>query len=100
MAFAGHVDQPRPRYGGPEAMPGPDGGKPVLAGPAPSVPRLRLESPRPRHTLLDGGWWPRSGDPVAEFPGLIRAIDERCGRVTRLMLGPAGWDSQPGRLSA
>jgi hypothetical protein len=62
-------------------------------------PRLRLETARAGRTLLDGGWWPRSGDPVAEFPGLIRAIDERCGRVTRLMLGPAGWDSQPHRLT-
>jgi hypothetical protein len=69
--------------------------KPVSASSAPSVPRLRL-GPAPSHrTLLDGGWWPRSADPVAELPGLIRAIDDRWGRVTRLMLGPAGWDSQP-----
>jgi len=72
----------------------------VLACPVPSVPRLRLDPAGSRGTLLDGGWWPRSGDPAAEFPGLIRAIDDRCGRVTRLMLGPAGWDSQPRRLSA
>ena len=45
--------------------------------------------------MLDGGWWPRSGDPVTELPGLIRAIDDRYGPVTRLVLGPAGWDSQP-----
>jgi Family of unknown function (DUF5994) len=80
-------------------MPEPAAGKPVLADSVPSVPRLRLEPERSRGTLLDGGWWPRSGDPAAEFPGLIRAIDDRCGRVTRLMLGPAGWDSQPRRLS-
>jgi hypothetical protein len=80
-------------------MPAPAGNTPVLAGAAPPAARLRLESARSRRTLLDGGWWPRSGDPVAEFPGLIRAIDERCGRVTRLMLGPVGWDSVPRRLS-
>lgn len=51
-----------------------------------------------RNPLLDGGWWPRSADPLAELPGLIGAIDDRCGPVTRLMLGPAGWDSQPRRL--
>jgi hypothetical protein len=78
-------------------MPEPAGGKPVLAGPVPSVPRLRLDPAGSRGTLLDGGWWPRSGDPAAELPGLIRAIDDRCGRVARLMLGPAGWDSQPRR---
>lgn len=93
------VDRAFPRDGAPEAMPGAAGGVPVLAGPAPSAPRLVLEPPRPRRTLLDGGWWPRSGDPVAEFCGLIGVIDERCGRVTRLMLGPAGWDSRPHRLN-
>lgn len=70
------------------------------AGPAPSAPRLRL-SPAPSHgALLDGGWWPRSADPAAELPGLIAAIEDRCGQVTRLMLGPAGWESQPRRLGA
>jgi hypothetical protein len=72
--------------------------EPVLAGPAPSVPRLWVGQVLSRRTLLDGGRRPRSADPVAELPGLIGAIDDRCGRVTRLMLGPAGWDSQPRRL--
>jgi hypothetical protein len=65
-----------------------------------SVPRLRLESEPSRRTLLDGGWWPRSANPVEEIPGLVLAIDDRCGRVTRLTLGPAGWDSQPQLLGA
>lgn len=70
------------------------------ASPAPSAPRLRLAAVPSQGTLLDGGWWPRSADPAAELPGLIAAIEYRCGQVTRLMLGPAGWDSQPRRLSA
>jgi len=70
------------------------------ASPAPSVPRLRLGAALSRGTLLDGGWWPRSADPAAELPGLIAAVEGHCGRVTRLMLGPAGWDSQPRRLGA
>jgi hypothetical protein len=74
--------------------------KTVFASSAPSVARLRLESEPSRRMLLDGGWWPRSADPVAEIPGLILAIDDRGGRVTRLMLGPAGWDNHPQRLSA
>lgn len=69
--------------------------QPALAGSTLSVPRLRLGPVPSRRTLLGGGWWPRSADPVAELPGLIRAIDNRRGRVTRLMLGPTGWDSQP-----
>jgi hypothetical protein len=70
----------------------------VTSNSAPSVPRLRLEPTLSRNTLLDGGWWPRSTDPVAELPGLILALDDRLGRVTRVMLGPAGWDSHPRRL--
>jgi hypothetical protein len=71
------------------------GCKPVFTGSGLSVPRLRLGPVPSRRTLLGGGWWPRSADPVAELPGLIRAIDDRRGRVTRVMLGPEGWDSQP-----
>ena len=71
------------------------GRKPAFTGSGLSVPRLRLGPEPSRRTLLGGGWWPRSADPVAELPGLIRAIDDRYGRVTRLMLDPAGWDRQP-----
>lgn len=71
------------------------GRKLVLGDSALSEPRLRLGPVPSRRTLLGGGWWPLSADPVAELPGLIRAIDDHRGRVTRLMLRPAGWESQP-----
>lgn len=71
------------------------GRKSALAGSALSVPRLRLGPVPSRRTMLGGGWWPRSADPVTELPGLIRAIDDCRDQVTRLMLGPAGWDSRP-----
>ena len=65
----------------------------------PATPRLRLQPDRPSYTLLDGGWWPRSADPAAELPGLILALDERYGPVTKIMLGVADWDSsRPRRL--
>src|SRR6266487_7142347 len=65
----------------------------------PSRPRLRLQPDLSARTLLDGGWWPRSADPAAELPGLILAIEERHGLITRIMLGRAGWDaSRPRRL--
>jgi hypothetical protein len=70
----------------------------VISNSAPSEPRLRLDPTLSRHTLLDGGWWPRSADPVAELPGLILALDARRGPVARVMLGAAGWDSRPRRL--
>ena len=60
--------------------------------------RLRLEPSGSRRTLLDGGWWPRSTDPVAELPGLVLAIDGLRGPVVRLVLSAAGWDEHPRRL--
>jgi uncharacterized protein DUF5994 len=65
----------------------------------PSRPRLRLQPDLSDRTPLDGGWWPRSGDPVAELPGLILAIDGRHGPITKVMLGNGDWDgSRPRRL--
>ncbi|RNL84574.1 DUF5994 family protein [Halostreptopolyspora alba] len=69
--------------------------RPVISGSPPSVPRLLLQSLKARHTLLDGGWWPRSNDPVAELPGLILALDDYRGPVHHIMLGATGWRSRP-----
>ncbi|WP_162906952.1 DUF5994 family protein [Allorhizocola rhizosphaerae] len=70
----------------------------VISPTPPSTPRLRLPPAGLRRTHLDGGWWPRSTDPVAELPGLVLAIDELRGPVTRLILAAEGWDSRPRRL--
>ncbi len=71
----------------------------VAASPtAPSTPRMRMQATGSRRTLLDGGWWPRSTDPIAELPGLILAIDNLRGPVTRLVLSSQDWDSRPHRL--
>ncbi len=66
---------------------------------APSTPRLRMEPTASHGIVLDGGWWPRSTDPVAELPGLILALDKLRGPVTRLLLSAEGWDSHPRRLN-
>jgi hypothetical protein len=70
------------------------------AAASPALPaRLRLRADHSGPTVLDGGWWPRSADPATELPGLVLALDERHGRVTRLMLGAADWKaSRPRRL--
>ncbi|TMR02264.1 hypothetical protein ETD83_12890 [Actinomadura soli] len=72
----------------------------------PSTPRLRLRPAAPpgsARTTLDGAWWPRSADPVAELPGLILALqdhgpiaDQR--PITHVMLRMDDWDSRPRRL--
>ena len=65
----------------------------------PRAPRLRLEPTGSTRTLLDGGWWPRSTDPLAELPGLVLAIDPLHGPVARLVLSADGWDSHPRQLT-
>lgn len=79
-----------PRVAGPES---------AVSPAARSGPRLLLQPDQSGPALLDGGWWPRTDDPVAELPGLILALDKGHGRITRVMLGTAGWDgSRPRRL--
>lgn len=73
-------------------------GRTVFSSTEPSTPRLQLQ-PGAAPELLDGGWWPRSTDPVAELPGLILAIDALHGPITRMMLHASDWDSHPRRLA-
>jgi Family of unknown function (DUF5994) len=71
----------------------------AVTAPPPARPRLLLRPDQSGGALLDGGWWPRSADPAVELPGLILALDERHGRITRVMVGTTGWDaSRPRRL--
>ncbi|CAL9450902.1 hypothetical protein SUDANB121_02454 [Nocardiopsis dassonvillei] len=72
---------------------------PAVSETPPSDPRLRLNPVHHHGAVLDGGWWPRSGDPVAELPGLILAIDDRRGPVQLVELGVTGWFHRPGLLS-
>jgi hypothetical protein len=70
----------------------------VPTGP-PSQPRLVLAPARVSRAVLDGGWWPRSTDPVAELPGLVLALAARYGTIRRLMLNSDSWDSHFRRLA-
>ncbi|MET9618675.1 DUF5994 family protein [Kitasatospora indigofera] len=47
---------------------------------------------------LDGAWWPRSYDLLAELPSLAKELDGRWGRVTRVTLNPAHWPVIPPRV--
>jgi hypothetical protein len=73
----------------------------TIVSPAPpSPPRLLLARTRVGQAVLDGGWWPRSWDPVAELPGLVLALADRYGRIRLVMLNSAAWDSRFRRLAA
>ncbi|MDW5325115.1 DUF5994 family protein [Plantactinospora sp. KLBMP9567] len=66
----------------------------------PSSPRLSLPPARTRGAVLDGGWWPRSWDPVAELPGLVLALSGRYGRIRNVVLNSSAWDVRFRRLAA
>jgi hypothetical protein len=62
--------------------------------------RVRLDQAPSRDTVLDGAWWPRSTDLMAELPKLIETLSGR-GEITHALLNAADWDlPHPRRLSA
>src|SRR5689334_18544429 len=65
----------------------------------PTEPRLSLAATHTERAVLDGGWWPRSRDPVAELPGLILALNDRFGPIQQLMLNAESWDGRFRRLA-
>lgn len=73
--------------------------RPTSVPPAPPTSRVRLAPARVEHAVLDGGWWPRSTDAVAELPGLALALQERYGPIRHVLLNSLAWDSRPRRLT-
>jgi Family of unknown function (DUF5994) len=70
----------------------------VLAGPP--AARVSFGPALNRHSAVDGGWWPHSGNAPAELPGLVAALDSRPGvRVQRLSVHRDDWDDIPHRLT-
>ncbi|MGW2262531.1 DUF5994 family protein [Streptomyces sp. NPDC001780] len=65
---------------------------------SPGTALLRLETTHAREGVLDGAWWPRSRDVVAELPSLITALTEHLGPVTRVGLDGSAWDGLPTRV--
>jgi hypothetical protein len=54
--------------------------------------RLRLDPQPSRTTVLDGAWWPRSTNAVAELPRLVEALSGLRGQITHVLLNAAEWD--------
>src|SRR6266511_1892737 len=68
----------------------------IVASTPSSPARLHLV---PVRAVLDGGWWPRSWDPVTELPGLILALDARFGPIRQVLLNGDAWDCRLRRLA-
>jgi Family of unknown function (DUF5994) len=66
---------------------------------APPGLRLQLDPTMAGSGAVDGGWWPRSRDPDAEFPDLIAGLESSLGPITRLALNLTAWDTAPRRVA-
>jgi uncharacterized protein DUF5994 len=53
--------------------------------------RLRLDQQPSRTTVLDGAWWPRSTDAVAELSTLLDELSGVRGRITHVLLNTTVW---------
>lgn len=66
----------------------------------PTVPHLRLrlapDSVLPRR--LDGAWWPRSYDLLAELPQLLAGLPRAWGHIAGVTVNGAAWSAAPGRM--
>ncbi|MGP4012635.1 DUF5994 family protein [Streptomyces sp. 4N124] len=72
----------------------------AMQPPLPSHPLLRLRlaphgrMPRP----IDGAWWPRSYDLLAELPWLLAGLPRAWGHITSVTVNGATWSAVPGRM--
>jgi Family of unknown function (DUF5994) len=64
--------------------------------------RLFFRPTLPGSGVLDGGWWPRSRDPVVELPKLIADVNThlaQLGVITRVALNLTAWERTPHRIA-
>ncbi|MFC8342695.1 DUF5994 family protein [Streptomyces sp. NPDC057280] len=68
--------------------------------PLPSLPllRLRLAPARSMPRPIDGAWWPRSYDLLAELPQLLAGLPRAWGHITSVTVHGAAWTAVPGRV--
>jgi hypothetical protein len=60
--------------------------------------RLQLAPTGSAPALIDGAWWPRSRDLVAELPALVAVLDPLWGRITHVTVNPTFWPVIPRRV--
>jgi hypothetical protein len=61
-------------------------------------PRMTLKLMGAAKGFFDGGWWPRSQEPVTEFSALVSALRAHFGSVDRIGFNLVSWDMAPWRL--
>jgi Family of unknown function (DUF5994) len=67
----------------------------AAASNATAVLRLKM-APRVVHAnSIDGAWWPRSTDLIAELPQLLAALATRLGRIRGVLLNQGEWAPTP-----
>ncbi|MEU5532124.1 DUF5994 family protein [Streptomyces sp. NPDC020362] len=71
-----------------------------LRPPPPAPPLLRLylapESAVPRR--IDGAWWPRTFDLLAELPPLLSGLPRAWGQIVSVLVNGTAWTGAPGRM--
>ncbi|MFF4189244.1 DUF5994 family protein [Streptomyces sp. NPDC001691] len=72
----------------------------ALQPPLPSHPllRLRLAPHGGMPRAIDGAWWPRSYDLLAELPRLLAGLPRAWGQITSVTVNGATWSAVPGRM--
>jgi hypothetical protein len=61
--------------------------------------RLRMKPNIADRGYVDGAWWPRSSDPMAEFPGLVLAMSSWVGPVGRVAYNTDDWQRPGAKLT-
>ncbi|MFI5778950.1 DUF5994 family protein [Nocardia sp. NPDC051570] len=59
---------------------------------------MRLRPKADSDEYLDGAWWPRSGDLIAELPDLLAVLAVRLGPVRRVVYDRASWSRTPRQI--
>ncbi|MYW65822.1 hypothetical protein GTY65_17425 [Streptomyces sp. SID8379] len=66
--------------------------------PTPPLLRLRLAPHLGSPRAIDGAWWPRSYDLLAELPSLLAGLPPAWGHISSVVLDGTVWAPTPGRM--
>lgn len=70
----------------------------TTSSPARQALRLTLKPQAAAMGMINGAWWPRSRDSLAEFPAMIAGIQWRLGAPSRVAYNTGAWTEAPRRI--